>query len=418
MRQGGHVSRMTGRGVQRRILSYKRGYCLPMRAAVASGLTLLLAALVLGAICGTVRAEEKYPHHPVNLSFFYPISTNQNPEISTSFRLNLLYGELGDIRGVDLTGIGSHTFRDVVGLQVCGFYSHIEGGLRGVSVVGATNYVKSNAAGFQYACLVNFIRGDFTGFQMSNLFNYVEGSMSGMQANLVFNLNDGDVKYFQYSTIANAVAGNVTGIQLATGLNYANGRVVGGQVALCNFGKHVRGIQIGLGNVAETVKGVQLGFVNVAREVDGIPLGMFNFVEEGDQDWVIFGSNISAASTGVRSIYHDFYSVLAVGVGDLQEKRHDTAFLSWHYGYAIPIASRFKIGADLGYLHIMPASNSDPDVDTRNQFALQLRVIGEIKVMGKTKIFAGAGGSTRFSAYSMDNTSTTDPLFVVGVSLY
>jgi hypothetical protein len=415
---------MTGRGVKRQVLRHRRGH-FPQRghfprprAVIAGGLTLILAALVLGTIWGTGHAGEKRPNHPVNLSLFYPISTNGNREISTNFRLNLFYGELGDIRGIDLTGIGGHTYGDVVGFQVCGFYSHIEGDLRGVSIVGATNYVKSNAAGFQYACLVNFIRGDFTGFQMSNLFNYVEGSMSGAQANLVFNLNDGDVKYFQYSTIANAVAGNVTGIQLATGLNYANGQVAGGQVALCNFGKHVRGIQVGLGNVAETVKGVQLGFVNVAREVDGIPLGMFNFVEEGDEDWVTFGSNIAAASTGVRSIYHHFYSVLAVGVGDLQEERYDTAFLSWHYGYAMPIASRFKMGVDLGYVHIMPASSSDPDVDTRNQFAIQLRAIGEVKVIGKTKIFGGAGASARFSAYSMENTATTDPLFVLGISLY
>jgi hypothetical protein len=409
---------MAGRGMKRRTSGYHLGNPRPRGAAGAAALALLLGALVLGAFCGTGYAREEYPNHPVNLSFFYPISTNQNREISTYFRLNLLFGELGAIKGVDLTGIGSRIHRDMVGFQVCGFYSQIEGDLRGASIVGAASYVESNAAGLQCAGLVNFIRGDFTGLQMSGLFNYVEGSMSGVQANLVFNLNDGDVKYFQYSTVANAVAGDVTGIQMAAGLNYANGGVKGGQLALCNFGNRVRGVQIGLGNVAGVVKGAQLGFINVAKEVDGIPVGMFNFVEEGDVDGVIFGSNVAAASIGVRSIYHHFYSILAIGVGDLQEKRNDTAFLSWHYGYAVPMKSRYKAGIDLGYVHIMPASSSDPNLSTENQFAVQLRAIIEAKIKGKTKIFGGVGVSQRFSAYSSNNTTTTDPLFVLGISLY
>ena len=385
--------------------------------ALARALPVLV--LMLGALYSPGHAEsEEYPNHPVNLSFFYPISTNQNPEVSTYFRLNLIFGDIGAVRGVDLTGIGGRIRRDMVGFQVSGIYSQIEGELRGVSITGAANYVESNAAGIQYAGLVNFVRGDFTGFQMASLFNYVEGETRGVQATAVFNLNDCDVKYFQYSSIANAVAGDMTGIQASVGLNYVNESMVGGQLALCNFAKYMKGIQFGLGNVAGVAKGVQIGFINVTKQLDGIPIGMFNFVEDGDVDWITYGSNLAAVSTGVRSVYRRFYSFLAIGMGDVQDSRNDTAFLSWHYGYAVPIGARWKIGVDLGYVHIMPTPSTDPDVNSKTHFAVQGRAIAEIAFSEKFKIFGGGGVSQRYSEFSPNNTSTTDPLVMLGISLY
>jgi hypothetical protein len=146
---------------------------------------------------------------------------------------------------------------------------------------------------------------------------------------------------------------------------------------------------------------------------------MINYVYEGgDVDWVTYASNIAAVSTGVRTIYRRFYSFLALGVGDLQDNRSDTAFLSWHYGYAIPIGNKYKIGLDAGYVHIMPSSSSDPEVNTRAQFAIQGRVIAEVKFSDRFKLFGGGGISGRFSAYSSRNTSTADPLVMLGISLY
>jgi hypothetical protein len=66
----------------------------------------------------------------------------------------------------------------------------------------------------------------------------------------------------------------------------------------------------------------------------------------------------------------------------------------------------------------MPTSSSDPDVNTRAQFAVQGRVIAEVAFSEKFKLFGGGGFSTRFSAYSSDNASATDPLVTLGISLY
>jgi len=378
---------------------------------------LLVLLLAVSSVPGLAEPGA-YPHHPVNLSFFYPISTSRNPEISTNFRLNLIYGDVGAIRGVDINGIVGRVRRDMVGLQATGGYSHITGEMQGITVSGIATYVESDAKGFQYSGFVNFNRGDFIGYQFAQLFNYVEGDLIGVQTTGLFNLNDGDVKYFQFSAIANAIAGDMTGVQTAIGMNYVNQRMHGGQAGLVNFATEMKGIQIGLGNITGVGRGFQVGAVNIARELDGVPIGVINYTEEGDADWVTFGSSLAAVSTGVRTTHRRFYSVLAGGVGDLKEKRNDTAFISWHYGYSIPVSPAWKLSVDAGYLHIVPTPSDDEDVNTDLHYAIQGRLLAEYRISEKTKIFGGAGVSTIFSEYSSDASSETEPLVVLGISLY
>jgi hypothetical protein len=390
-----------------------------MRVFARAGHIALSLAVILAALSGPASAApETYTHHPVNLSFFYPISTNRNPEISTNFRLNLIYGDIGAIRGVDLNGLVGRVRRDMVGGQATGGYSHIGGELRGVAVSGLATYVKSDARGVQYSGFVNFNRGDFAGFQFANLLNYVEGDLLGAQTTGLFNLNDGDVKYFQFSSIANAIAGDMTGAQIAAGMNYVNQLMYGGQVALVNFAKELEGVQIGLGNIAGEASGAQVGFVNITRDLDGIPVGVINYTEEGDADWVTFASNLAAVSTGLRTTHRGFYSMLAGGVGDLKEERNDTAFLSWHYGYSVPVSAVWNLGIDAGFVHIVPTPSDDPEANTDLHYAIQGRLLAEYRISGKTSVFGGAGVSTVFSEYSSDASSETDPLVVLGVSLY
>ncbi len=378
---------------------------------------LFALVLALAAFSGGARADE-YPNQPVNLSLFYPVSTNRNNEVSTNFRLNLIYGDIGAVRGVDLNGLVGRVRRDMVGFQASGLYSHIGGDLRGVSVSGIITFVESDAVGVHFSGLVNFVRGGFKGAQFANLFNYVQGDMLGVQATALFNLNDGDVKYVQLSSIANAVAGDVTGVQAAAGLNYVNENMTGAQAGLFNFAETMRGVQVGLANIAGAAHGVQVGFVNYSDDLDGVPVGVVNVTGGGGADWVTFASTLAAVSTGVRTTTGRLYSFFAIGLGDLKDKRNDTAFLSWHYGYAVPVADRWSIGADLGYLHIMPTPSSDPEVNDKSHFALQGRAIAEAAFSDKFKVFGGGGVSLLYSKYSTDNTSWLDPLVVLGISLF
>src|SRR5262245_51912254 len=78
----------------------------------------LAAALFALASVGTSRAEPA--QHPVNFSFFYPLSTNRDPMVETHFRLGILYGRVGAIHGVDLSGVVGRIHGDMSGLQVNG----------------------------------------------------------------------------------------------------------------------------------------------------------------------------------------------------------------------------------------------------------------------------------------------------------
>ena len=78
----------------------------------------LIAALALVSLAGSVLASDK---QFINLSFFQPIATNgKNTDIETNFRLNLIYGHVGEIRGVDLNGLVSKVNRKLAGKIIRG----------------------------------------------------------------------------------------------------------------------------------------------------------------------------------------------------------------------------------------------------------------------------------------------------------
>jgi hypothetical protein len=145
---------------------------------------------------------------------------------------------------------------------------------------------------------------------------------------------------------------------------------------------------------------------------------VINYTEEGDADWVTFASSLAAMSSGVRTTHRGFYSIFAGGVGDLKEDRNNTAFISWHYGYAVPVSAAWNLGIDAGFVHIVPAPGDDPEVSTDLHYAVQGRLLAEYRISEKTRVFGGAGVSTIFSEYSSDASSETDPLVLLGVSLY
>ena len=60
----------------------------------------LVAILGVFLAAGSSESRAEAPHHPVNFSFFYPLSISRDPMVSTNFRVNLLYGRVGAIRGL------------------------------------------------------------------------------------------------------------------------------------------------------------------------------------------------------------------------------------------------------------------------------------------------------------------------------
>ena len=105
-------------------------------------------------------------------------------------------------------------------------------------------------------------------------------------------------------------------------------------------------------------------------------------------------------SAGARTAYRGFYSMLTVGVGDVQEDQLDTVFLGWHYGHAFTLSRTWNLDADLGYEHILPQPSDEPEVNDRLHFAVQARVLAEVRLSPLIRLFGGTGLNATFSEYS------------------
>ena len=113
-----------------------------------------------------------------------------------------------------------------------------------------------------------------------------------------------------------------------------------------------------------------------------------------------------------------FYSMFTVGYGDLQGDVEDTASLSWHYGYAFPLSEKWGLDVGLGFVHIMPKASDDPNQNDKLHFAVQARALAEIRFSRKVAVFAGGGISSIYSEYSSNANQKTEPLGVLGISLF
>lgn len=379
---------------------------------------LSLVAILGIALLAPHVGEAAPSHQPVNLAILYPVSTNQDPDISTNLRLSLFYGRVGEVRGIDLNGVASLTSGDVGGIQLNGVYGQVGGAMKGVQWSGLVSYVTGDVAGLQIAYLGLIDRSDLNGVQFGGLFNLVDGSVYGFQAAGVVNLVDGNASFIQWSGFGNSVNGDFTGLQTAGGFNYVGGHMGGIQGALVNFTGRMSGVQVGGANFARSSGGLQVGVANWAREQKGVPVGMVNLTEGGDIGWVTYGSNLCPFNTGVRTEVRNWYSMLTAGTHDSKGDVQDALILTWNYGRAFHLAPRTRIGLDLGFSHYIPAKDSDPAKNDRLHYAIEARGLVERRAGRRTLIFAGGGYARIFSEYSSNATGENEPLVFGGVSLF
>ncbi|HEU5311217.1 MAG TPA: hypothetical protein VFV24_07160, partial [Candidatus Eisenbacteria bacterium] len=388
------------------------------RAHVVLLIRAALATALLGLAVSCPAAAQEAKHHPVNLTFLYPIGTNQDPNVSTTFQLSVLHGRVGSLRGLGINGLVSMVERDMRGIQLTGAYSQVGGDSRGLRVTGVANHTKGDASGIHVAGIANVNRGTVGGLELGGLMNLVGGNLRGIQMTALANVVDQGAKGFQISGFANAVGGPVDGWQLASGFNYAAGGLVGLQLGGANVAPRMEGTQIGIANFAARSTGLQVGMFNRAEQQEGIPFGMVNLARNGDADWVNYASNVSGFNTGVRTSIRRFYSMLTAGLPDLKGDVRQTLVLTWNYGYAIPAGERTSIGIDLGFAHYIPEKVDDPDENDRLHYALQARALAERTLSQKMKGFVGAGVARISDDYRLDAPFTTEPLFFGGVALY
>jgi hypothetical protein len=308
-------------------------------------------------------------HHPVNLALFYPISLNQSPFASTYFNLSLLYGNVGLIRGVDISGVASIVNRDLFGVQIAGLYTRNQEKFMGIGITLGLTSTRGIGVGLQFAGIGNMVDSSFLGIQTAGVVNYSKKDLKG--------------------------------IQLAA-VNIAGTVVVG---------------QMGILNITGGNTGLQIGLVNIAKRQKGIPFGVANFDKNSSIQWVSFWTNFSQINTGIRFISNNFISEVYIGRKDINFDEEKITVLAFHYGYRFPSENYF-LGTDIGFLHV----DEDPFLksnDGRAKFpAFQIRLSLDISVTQWLEIHGGVGTTLAMDRYSVDAAGELTELYFAGISLF
>jgi len=375
---------------------------------------LLSCLLGLALSASPAPAEETF----AVLSLFYPASTNQNPDVDTHLRLSLFHSRVGSLKGLDLNVVASQASGDVRGVQLNGAYGGVHGRMGGVQLTGGVNYVRGQARGIQASFVANYVESETRGLQITGLLNYNLADFSGVQLNSGMNLTEGNSFAVQLAGLANVTQGSARGLQIASFVNAA-GDLRGLQLGLGNMAQEVRGAQFGVLNVARSNRGLQVAPINYTNEQNGVPVALINYGPGVDFDLVVFGSNLMGASLGVRTTVNQFYSVIAVGRWDLfGEDESEASSASWNFGYTVPLARRFELGGDLGFVHIDPDNQDNPDKNGENHYALQARAVGEWTFSKSFSVFAAVGGSAIVSDYAKSATTDFEPHVAAGLALF
>lgn len=217
----------------------------------------------------TAHPESAPPQRLGSASLFFPLATNYaTPEATTNFSLNLLYGRVGAVEGLEL-GVLNIVSREkdahVQGLQVGGIANIARGELTGVQLASLVNISGERSLGAQIALGTNLSFGRFQGLQASFLLNRSQ-ALSGVQVGAV------------------------------------------------NLAGDVDGLQVGLVNVARKLSGVTIGLVNVADDVDGVPIAPVSVTRSGGVHPAVWSGSSGYANAGLKfatsKTYTLFYAAM------------------------------------------------------------------------------------------------------------
>ena len=275
-----------------------------------SNLANFLSVTILSILSITnISAQETKPSggmrtFPMQFSIFYPISTQgyQTVDYSYNFSLNLLYGKVGGVKGLEISGLFGSAKGDVTGVQIAGL-GNASNNVKGIQVGGIGN-ASDNVTGIQIAGIGN-ATDDVTGIQIAGLGNAAD-DVKGIQIAGIGNAAD-DVKGIQIGGIGNA-ADNVTGIQIA---------------GIGNAADNITGLQIsGVLNRAKVLKGLQIGLVSINDTIEsGISLSIFNIVKKGFYDeWSLTFADYQNVGLSYKMGIQRFYTIFTAGANFLEDK--------------------------------------------------------------------------------------------------
>jgi hypothetical protein len=305
-----------------------------------------------------ISREPPPPRRFANASLFYPLATNlDEPELCTHLSLNVLFGRIGELSGLEL---------------------------------GAVNVVGRRLEGFEAAVFGNWVGGPVSGLQLAGGFNIAQ-SLEGLQ--LTFGLN-----HFERPS---------SGAQLAFLANVGGSTLSGVQLASFNRAGDVRGVQVGLVNVARKVSGLQVGLINVADDVDGVPIGLVSVTRSGGIHSMFWASTATYGNLGLKFATRYTYTFLSVSAHS--DGEYEQAGPGLGLGFSVPVTAAVFFEPDVSALHLFANTGccSDPFWSAyprrHDETQFKLRASLSYALARRLSVFVG-GGIVGRVRYPLDET--------------
>lgn len=400
----------------------------------------LLILFVLLIIPGQIFAQEDEEEaeegkkYAVNLSLWYPVSINKTKHDTVNLNLTLLYSRVGNVYGLDLSLIASAISHDLDGVQLCGLagivgetgrglqlslLANIVGeSFNGIQATGLINIVGNHISGIQFAGLMNIAGESASAAQASTLFNITGENLEGIQLSAGFNITGNNLTGLQAVGLFNIVGENLEGVQAAGLFNVTGETLRGFQLAAFNIAAHSRGAQVGIANVAGNTSGLQLGLVNYTKEENtGVPIGPVNIAQNGRIRGIAWGGSHVAATGGAKFQIGNLFSLLTLGLGNLNDNISESFVYGFHYGMSFP-AGRLTLSPDIGYRYrdnkpLFKRTDEEPD-----QHMLEARLVLGIPLSERLSLVFGGGLTRIFDSGKHIDSGKTSPLFIAGFEFF
>lgn len=244
-------------------------------------------------------------------------------QIRTPFSLNLLFGRVNEVEGLDLGLFLAWVGGNLSGVQSGSLLGIVGKDVSGVQASGLADFAGGKVSGVQASGLASFAGGNVTGVQASGLASFSGGNVLGVQGAGIFNFAK-SIQGLQWAGIFNGVTSRADGLQAAGILNVAGGDMNGVQMGLVNVG-------------GGRVRGLQFGLVNVSSNIEGLPVGLINIVKEGFLNPELWWEDTGTLHAGFKMGPRYFYSVLSIGT----EARLNFLETSFGWGGEVPLGRAF-----------------------------------------------------------------------------
>ncbi len=354
----------------------------------------------------------------VNLSLYYPISINQSKHDQVNINLGLVYSHVGYVNGFDLALLGSAIEHRLNGFQLCGLAGVVGGSGSGIQIAGLATVAGESFTGLQASLLANVVGETGTVGQVCALFNVVGEGFTGVQIAGGFNVSGGSSTGLQAVGLFNVVGETFEGAQIAGLFNVVGEELRGLQVGSFNVAVHQKGLQVGVGNVSEDNDGVQIGLVNYCKEDNnGVPIGAVNIARNGRIKGIAWGGNGVAVTGGVKFEVGRYYSIVSMGLYNVEDKISESLSYGIHYGLMFPVA-KLSLNPDVGYRYRDNTPLFSNPKDRPDQHILEFRLSLRAPLSERMALFVGSGLGHSFDAGANIDTGNTYPLLFAGLEFF